>query len=250
MKANHFFSLDCLAPPGHKKTPTDDGTFTLESELFSENCHSTAGAYEETLFNYVHGTELSHKTKLTEINIFEVGFGLGLGPIATFKELHTYEGVINFYSSELDKNLIQWFIRSISEETNKIFPFTELSLIQEQGSPLKFVAKSKKRKLEIIIGDLLENKKFLASYLKDIHAIYQDPFSPKKNPDLWTEDWFQFLKSISHQEVILSTYSASHSVQKNLGEAGWNVLRAPGFAHKRSSTRATLKQGIFTGKTK
>ena len=131
-----------------------------------------------------------------------------------------------------------------------MFPFTELSLIQEQGSPLKFVAKSKKRKLEIIIGDLLENKKFLASYLKDIHAIYQDPFSPKKNPDLWTEDWFQFLKSISHQEVILSTYSASHSVQKNLGEAGWNVLRAPGFAHKRSSTRATLKQGIFTGKTK
>ena len=250
MKTNHFFSLDCLAPPGHKKTPTEDGTFTLESELFSENCHSTAGAYEETLFNYVHGTELSNKFDLPEINIFEVGFGVGLGPIATFKELQTYEGVINFYSSELDKNLIHWFVNSTNEEANKFFPFNELTLIKESDSPLKFVAKSKNRKLEIFIGDLLGNKIFLKSYLQDIHAIYQDPFSPKKNPDLWTEDWFQFLKTISHQDAILSTYSASHSVQTNLAQAGWQVLRAPGFAHKRSSTRATLKSGVFRGETK
>ena len=80
MKTIQFFSLDCETPPNHKKTPTEDGTFTLESNLFTENCHSTAGAYEETLFNYVNGTEVK-KSKQAEIKIFEVGFGLGLGPL-------------------------------------------------------------------------------------------------------------------------------------------------------------------------
>ena len=250
MKINQFFSLDCEPPPNHKKTPTNDGTFTLESEQFTENCHSTAGAYEETLFNYVHGTELQHKIENSEINIFEVGFGLGIGPIATFNELKNYNGQINFYSSELDENLVHWFKNAITEETNSIFPFSSLELVNEKEKPLRFVAKSSNRKLEIFIGDLIQNKNLIEKFLKNIHAIYQDPFSPKKNPTLWTTDWFKMLKNISHPKVVLSTYSASHSVHENLKEAGWHVLRAPGFAHKRSSTRATLTDGVFLGETK
>ena len=75
----NLFSLDCDVPPGHQKTPTEDGTFTLENLSFQENCHSTAGAYQETLFNYIQGTEIQKKVHLPEINIFEVGFGLGFG---------------------------------------------------------------------------------------------------------------------------------------------------------------------------
>lgn len=247
---NNFFSLDCQTPPNHKKTPTEDGTFTLESKLFSENCHSTAGAYEETLFNYINGTELKNKLTYPVLNIFEVGFGLGLGPIATFNELKDYPGQINFYSGELDENLISWFKTSVNDEAKSIFPFDQLSPRQNSLGLKSYLHHHQNRKLEIFIGDFLDMMPILQKQLRDIHAIYQDPFSPKKNPDLWSENWFQMLKRIAHPNVILSTYSASHSVQKNMAASGWNVLNAPGFSHKRSSTRATLNTGIYLGPTK
>ncbi len=250
MKTNHFFSLDCETPPNHQKTPTDDGSFTLESELFAENCHSTAGAYEETLFNYIEGTEIKNKLSNEKINIFEVGFGVGIGALATFSELKHYSGKLNFYSTELDENLVHWFKKSLSAEAQEIFPFHQLREYVYPSGLKSFVAEAGNRKLEIFIGDLSKTHPQIQEMMNDIHAIYQDPFSPKKNPDLWTEKWFRFLKTISHPEVILSTYSASHSIQKNLISSGWQVISAPGFAHKRSSTRATLMDNIYLGPRK
>lgn len=247
MTTKNLFSLDCDVPPGHQKTPTEDGTFTLENLTFQENCHSTAGAYQETLFNYIQGTEIQKKLHLPEINIFEVGFGLGFGPIATFEKLAHYPGKINFYSSEIDENLINWFRDSSSEEINQTFPYRHLKLAKDCEVPT-YQATSKNRELRIFIGDLDKIKGRLK--LNNIHAIYQDPFSPKKNPTLWTQEWFSFLKSISSPEVVLSTYSASHSVHEHLKASGWFVYRAPGFAHKRSSTRATLSEGAYQGPVK
>jgi tRNA U34 5-methylaminomethyl-2-thiouridine-forming methyltransferase MnmC len=250
MKTNQFFSLDCGSPPGHKKTPTNDGTFTLESERFTENCHSTAGAYEETLFNYINGTELKNKLSLPSLNVFEVGFGLGIGPLATFQELNNYPGELNYYSSELDENLIHWFKSSVSDHAISLFPFDQLMPFTYRNGLKSFKAKNGNRTLEIFIGDLTKIDKDIENILGNIHAIYQDPFSPKKNPELWSQSWFETLKKISHPEVILSTYSASHSVHDNLSRSGWHVTRAPGFAHKRSSTRATLKEDIYQGPIK
>jgi len=247
---NNFFSLDCKTPPNHQKTPTEDGTFTLESSLFSENCHSTAGAYEETLFNYVHGTELNNKLSYPEINIFEVGFGLGIGPIATFNELKDYPGQINFYSGELDEDLVKWFKNSINDQAKDLFPFHCLEKNLSASGLTSYLHETENRRLEIFIGDFIAMKDILKGQLSNIHAVYQDPFSPKKNPELWSIDWFSFLKDISNSNVILSTYSASHSVQKNMASAGWNVLITPGFAHKRSSTRGTLNNNIYKGPLK
>ena len=250
MDVNQFFSLDSPAPPGHKKTPTNDGTFTFESERFSENCHSTAGAYEETLFNYVKGTQLINKYDLPEINIFEVGFGLGLGPIATFRALKDYPGSLNFYSSELDESLVLWFKNNVNQDAKNIFEFHRLEKTKYPDQLESYVHQIGRRRLEVFTGDLNRIKPKLIKKLKNIHAIYQDPFSPSKNPSLWTTEWFQFLHTISHPQVILSTYSASHLIQRNLTNAGWFLTIAPGFAHKRSSTRATLVNDVYTGPKK
>ena len=247
MNSINFFSLDSKVPPGHEKMPTDDGTFTFQSSLFQENCHSTSGAYEETVFNYIEGTQLKNKLHLPEINIFEVGFGLGYGPLSTFYHLRNYKGQINFYSTELDENLLAWFRTSTNNFANKIFPFYQLEKKNESKS---FYVKNENRTLEIFTGDIIQNQQMIFERLQNIHAIFQDPFSPKKNPTLWTKDWFIQLKKISHETVILSTYSASQSVHDNLTNAGWIIYKAPGFSHKRSSTRATIQSGIYTGPIK
>ena len=165
-------------------------------------------------------------------------------------ELSQYQGRLEFYSTELDENLINWFIKSITPEALLIFPFDKLKKHIYSNGLKSYVYETENRKLEVFIGDLNQTHLMIKNLLNNIHAIYQDPFSPKKNPDLWCVEWFKFLKTISSNEVILSTYSASHSVQKNLAEAGWHVLSAPGFAHKRSSTRATLFENVYQGSVK
>ena len=42
----------------YKVLRTSDGSETLWSEYFNENCHSLAGAKEETLYNSIEGTNL------------------------------------------------------------------------------------------------------------------------------------------------------------------------------------------------
>lgn len=66
-----------------------------------------------------------------------------------------------------------------------------------------------------------------------LDAIYQDPFSVKKNPSLWTYEWFTMLRQKSHENTILGTYSTSASVKKTLLKSGWLYEERPGYGRKR-----------------
>ena len=89
---------------------TDDGSLTLFSEFFNENCHSTSGAREETLYNYIQGCNIDHFIKEnSSLHIFELGLGTGLGLKTTLD--HLYKSAPStqieflFTGSEIDKEL-------------------------------------------------------------------------------------------------------------------------------------------------
>lgn len=200
---------------------TEDGSFSLFSKAFNEGCHSSHGAATETRYIYVDGCEVKDR----KVNcIFEVGFATGLGFIETYKVLDEFL----FYSTELDEKLVLW-----ANEKNKIFDSFE-------KVDNTYVGIKGKARAIILIGDARETIKNY-SFEKPFQAIYQDAFSPKRNPTLWTKEWFTDLKELSSEEVILSTYSASSRVKKALFSAGWIVEEREGFAFKRSSTRGFLK---------
>ena len=241
----NFFKPNIPIPPNYEKTPTDDGSFTLKSLNFDENCHSTGGATEETIYNYIVGTGVNNLT-LPQTNIFEVGFGLGIGAILSFIEAKKQKKKLNFFSMEIDENLIHWFKNSVNDELNELFPFERL----EKKNDLYYSVAGELGELVIFIGDAFKNKTAIEGEVNQrckINKIYQDAFSPKRNPDLWKVEWFEFLKSISSQDVLLSTYSASHGFRKNLKELGFFVYNKKGFAQKRSMTIASLSE-ITEGK--
>lgn len=217
-------------PPHYRLIRTDDGSDTLFCEAFSEACHSTAGAREETRFHYLKGCELERLLEShDEINVLEVGFGTGIGWQETQKLLLRYPTKkLNFFSLEIDEALIPWS--------------TPLALKKIQGELVWFENNQENSSLKVLIGDA---RKSIHQYsLPPIHAIYQDAFSPKRNPTLWTHQWFSDLKNISHLDCRLSTYSASVSIRKSLIKAGWSVCEGPAFFQKKSSTRAHLKSGM------
>lgn len=217
-------------PLGHSLVETLDGSQTLFSEHFQEACHSTNGAKSETLLHYVHGCKILEKSKLfNPLVILEVGFGLGVGFLTTLESL-PIDGRCIFISLEMDKNLLEWF-KCNHPEFNLNWMGNLLECHHEKFS------------LIIIQGDARkELPLFLSNFKNKFHAIYQDAFSPKKNPTLWTKEWFLLLKKYSHEEVILSTYSASTSIRKSLHESGWGVQKGEKFGPKRTSTRAVLNK--------
>ena len=221
---------DFTAPPGHTWVSTDDGSKTLFSEAFQEACHSTSGARAETVLHYLGGCKIKQKAQTqNSLTILEVGFGLGIGFELTREYLLEDECQLNFVSVEIDQKLVEWY-----QQNHPELPWKWNNNVLE--------AITSTFHLIILVGDA---RKTLPAFCEAQNfkwdAIYQDAFSPKRNPVLWTKEWFELLKKYSSSEVILSTYSSSVSIRKSLYETGWILHSGEKFGKKRTSTRATLR---------
>jgi tRNA U34 5-methylaminomethyl-2-thiouridine-forming methyltransferase MnmC len=222
---------------------TEDGSITLHSEAFNETCHSVSGAVEETLYNYVEGCEIAEKLQHADLELLEVGFGLGTGFKTTVEHLSQQNILhkLTFISTELDAKLVKF-----AKENNPLstdLPYPDLSSLEFRTEPVKhFTSEKNGHKLIILLGNARETvpKAFSAKLFSSLGAIYQDPFSPKRNPILWTTEWFQDLAKCSNNTAIMSTYSSSNSIRKAMIAAGWKVRNRKGFGTKRTATRAFL----------
>ena len=210
----------------YKLIETEDGSFTVHSPLYDEACHSTSGAAKETFVHYIEGCKIIERTKPI---ILEVGFGTGLGFNETLKYAKT---PFHFISLEIDENMI--------EVAKKNYSF--LDDLKQNNNILSM--DNDKFKLDIIVGDARDKlKPFLTETNIKFNAIYQDAFSPKRNPILWTTEWFSLLFDNSADDCIMSTYSSSSSIRKSMIKAGWRLYEGERFGPKRSSTRAK-KTGV------
>lgn len=223
---------------------TEDGSITLHSEAFNEACHSVSGAVEETLYNYVEGCEIAEKLQQADLQLLEVGFGLGTGYKTTVEYLsqQNIPHQLTFISTELDAKLVEF--AQVNNPLSTDLPYPEFSTLELKTKPIKhFSAEKNGHKLIILIGNARETvpKAFGEKLFTSLGAIYQDPFSPKRNPVLWTTEWFQDLAKCSNNTVVMSTYSSSNSIRKSMIAAGWKVQNRKGFGTKRTATRAFLQ---------
>lgn len=212
------------APPLHTWVETADGSATLLSHRFNEHCHSLCGAREETHHHYLEGCEVRTLLQTHRpCKVLEVGFGTGLGWLETAKLAHETTGELDFLSLELDEDLVKWVLPEA-----KLHEFGGLRFYEHQIPNAR---------LRVVVGDARQT---LPLVNEQFHAIYQDAFSPRKNPTLWTTEWFTLLASKALPQARLATYSASISIRKSLIGAGWGVSNGPKFGTKRRSTRAIL----------
>ncbi len=214
----------------YKPILTDDGSQTLFSERYQEACHSTHGASEETRLHYIQGCSVpdfirSHQA----INILEVGFGTGIGLKET---LHATEGLgqVFYLSFEIDPELVEYSLKGFDWKHTNLFNNSSDYLIEIPNA-----------QIIILIGDARSRITDLKENLtQKFDVIYQDAFSPRRNADLWTKQWFEQLALVSQPHVKMSTYSASSSIRKAMLAAGWSLKAGEKFGPKRTSTRADL----------
>lgn len=224
----------------YKIIETEDQTKTLWSEYFDEACHNLSGAYNETLHNYIQGCQIPEQIISKDaVHVFDVGFGLGIGLRAYIDEIkkHEFHQSVHFsyVSMELDEDLFLWSVKNNFLD----YQFFKIDNYYTGEFPLSPTASLK---VLVFIGDgrITIPDAFAQKLLPEFTAIFQDAFSPKKNPALWTVEWFGNLKNFSAKDVYLSTYSASVSIRKSMIKAGWKISSAKGFGQKRTMTKARL----------
>jgi tRNA U34 5-methylaminomethyl-2-thiouridine-forming methyltransferase MnmC len=120
----------------------------------------------------------------------------------------------------------------------------ERSLDKPQGLDALFAKTQQGTQLVVLLGDIRETLKIwqLHPLFQPFHRSYQDPFSPKKNPLLWTQEWFGELFDVADPRAILSTYSSTRAAWKALLKTGWQVETFTGIGKKKLCTRA-MKEG-------
>jgi len=219
--------------PFKEKVTTKDGSQTLYSSEFDECYHSTNdGALNETLQKHIIPafTLAPHKDKLV---ILDICFGLGYNTLATiyYCKLHQISTKIEIISPELD-------IALVKDLQNFTYPeeFATLRPIIEQLSQ-NLHYKDEQFDIKILIGDA---RVLLPNIKQKIDIIYQDAFSHKKNPLLWTKEYFDMLRKLCNEDAIMTTYSSATPVRMGMCESGFKLF-APPKSSVRSGTIASLR---------
>lgn len=212
---------------------TEDGSHTLYVPELNEHYHSTHGAIQESQHVYLDAG-MHHCTK-HEINLLEIGFGTGLNAFLTLFDTEKSNKSVNYVSVEqypifLDDALNLNYSKLINNAIEDKFMLLHTCAWNEW---VEITANFRLKKLD---GDGRNTDLFLPDAPFDL--IYYDAFAPEKQPDMWTEEIFKRLYSLTNEEGILTTYCAKGVVRRMLQSAGYHVERLPGPPGKREILRA------------
>ena len=196
----------------YKAVLTKDGSFSAYSEKYNEHYHSiNDGALNETLHKHIVPAFNFHKDK-KELTILDICFGLGFNTLATLYYASIYYPKIklNIYSPELNIELLEQLNSFTYPKEFKPF-LSILKKLLETGSYRK-----ENLYIELYKGDARVYIKQLKVNTFDI--IYQDAFSPNKNPLLWTKEYFRDIKYLMNNNAIITTYSVSSNIRLSMYE--------------------------------
>jgi tRNA U34 5-methylaminomethyl-2-thiouridine-forming methyltransferase MnmC len=203
-----------------KLVKTQDDSYTVFNETAGEHYHSISGALEEAFEKHVNAIGVEDGFR-----ILDFCFGLGYNSIAASKD-HQNLQIIGL---ENDIEIVQ-SIRSL--EVPEIIK-TEFDAFRDLAEKLE-VTDINNNILKLIIGDALKTIDQLPNNYFD--RVFFDPFSPGKQPEMWSEEIFQKVYSKMKSGGKLSTYSCTKWIRKNMENAGFKVIDGPIVGRKSPAT--------------
>lgn len=237
---------------------TQDGSLSCIDPETGELCHNRAGAYTEAIQQYVRPSGLSARlAHQAEIRIFDACYGLGYNTWALINTLNAealsfnatdHERYISIISVEKALEILQFLPEILEQpslrhlkskmqalEHNTYYRTLEaLNLETDQPQNVLNLDLELTPKChlhwELWLGDL---RTFAPLLTGDFDAIFHDPFSPQKMPELWTVDLFrQYHARLCVKNGKLLTYSAAAAVRGGLIEAGFALRKSHALGNK------------------
>ena len=256
-----------------------DGSTSAYNADFDECYHSLKdGALNETLYKHIcpslkhcitqYGVALD---SLPTLCVLDICFGLGYNTLTLLSTLAKgqipqqqilngqilktpFKGKVKIYSPEIDTNIFSTLKKlPYPPFICETLPLEEILKHFESARQVsQYDGKIGDMEFEIYLykGDALVFLEHLKQDLcGEFHIIFQDAFSPKKNPTLWSKEYFALLYHLLHPQGIITTYSQSRAVRENAINTGFRVydykannVRGSSLISKESLSLENLKE--------
>lgn len=198
---------------------TADGSATFYSDEFGESFHSNFGARQEAELKFIAPTVLEKKAHQPKVRLLDVCYGLGYNTASALAKIWAINP--------------RCYIEVVALEINATVPQSAIAhtLLKDWCEPIPHILTALATKHEVQtdrchaslpIGDARQTIKLVQSDWR-ADAIFLDPFSPPKCPQLWTVEFLKLVASCLSNDGILATYSAAGAVRTALIAAGLHI---------------------------
>jgi len=217
----------------------------LVSSEFDDIFFSPEDGLAETEHVFLAGTDLARQlVEKQHLVIAETGFGTGLNLCAVLALMDRLNSkctvdFISFEANPLDPNIAD---RALSAFPSIDAIRTELIKCWPRRWPAvhHFEMFNAQLRVQLHYGqaeDILPTLDFTAD------AWFLDGFAPAKNEALWSDATIRNIARLSRTGTKLSSFTVAGAVRKRLSDAGFEVVKQPGFGRKRHMLVAQMQAG-------
>lgn len=218
---------------------TEDGSYTFFSEEFQETFHSSFGAKQEAEVRYIKPCLLEQlASQRSTIRILDVCYGLGYNSAAALEAIWSVNPQchIELICLEINATVPQQAVKHrLLNDWHKPIPSILAELLNKSIVFQQYI------NAKLILGDARLTARSLVEQNWQADAIFLDPFSPRKCPQLWTVDFIALLAQCLDKCGRLATYSASAAVRAALLESGLQIGSISGAGRKSPGTIAAYE---------
>ncbi|OCR02907.1 hypothetical protein BCD67_16660 [Oscillatoriales cyanobacterium USR001] len=223
---------------------TADGSFTFFSAEFGEAFHSNQGARLEAELKFVGPLQLRAKAVRGELILLDVCYGLGYNTAAALEAIWEVNPNcrVELVGLELDVTVPQ---AAIAHQLLKNWrdPIPELleNLVRDRK------LQNHKIQAKLLLGDARQTLQQIHKLGLKADAIFLDPFSPPRCPQLWTVEFLGLLANCLKSDGLLVTYSSSAAVRNALIAVGLQIGSTVPVGRRSPGTAANLSGNELLG---
>ncbi len=194
---------------------TEDGSYSLKSSHFQEAFHSSIGAITEAKKKFLFPSQIERFEARKQIKVLDVCLGLGYNSACLIEALISTSIGLEWWGLEIDRRPLKLALNS--QKFKSIWSSSVLEILE---SILKSNAWERENsKGTMLWGDARQKIKLIPEDLT-FDLILFDAFSPSHCPELWSEEFLNYIANKLMPGGRLMTYCRAAAVRKSLMRAG------------------------------
>ncbi|ELR96659.1 tRNA (5-methylaminomethyl-2-thiouridine)(34)-methyltransferase MnmD [Gloeocapsa sp. PCC 73106] len=219
---------------------TADGSWTFFSPEFDELFHSHQGAKQEAEQKFVETCKIRQKAEQSScLRLLDICYGLGYNSAAALNAIWSVnpDCRVELIALEINEEVPrQAVLENLLTWSNSRVVHNLAKLAQHHHCHTPYL------EAKILLGDARNNLPKLKQEGFQADAIFLDPFSPPKCPQLWTVEFLALVADCLDSEGRLATYSCAASVRTALQLAGLYFGSTPSVGRRSPGTIALKTQ--------
>jgi tRNA U34 5-methylaminomethyl-2-thiouridine-forming methyltransferase MnmC len=218
------------------------GVKSLRSVERGETYHPVTGPRLEARILHIEQARLVERcAESASFVIWDVGFGAAANALTAIEALQEQGAKVELHSFDRTTAAIEFALQHAHELEYVLGHEAALQRLLTEG----YVELASGLRWHFHLGDFRDS---LASpEWPAPHAIFYDPYSPAKNPEMWTLDHFRRLRARIGDDTpcLLTNYTCSTAVRATLLLAGFHVGVGCGVGEKVQTTLATNRLDLL-----